>query len=190
MLAEPRGHQDMYGCVLTEATHPDADFGVFYMHNSGYMDMCGHATIGVATALIDGGVVEVEEPVTRIKLDTPGGLVVVRAVVRDGRARTIAFRNVPAWVGIIGAPLEVPGYGEIIVDVGYGALHDSLFTSTWAQPVSRIRWQITEDLLLGRLAYERIEGSDGKGVGGPTEDGVIVAFENYLVEIPVIESWQ
>ena len=61
-----------------------------------------------------------------------------------------------------------------LVDVGYGAAQDGLFTSTYAQPMSRIKWQITENLLLGRLAYERIANSDGKGVGGKTEEGVIV----------------
>jgi hypothetical protein len=63
-----------------------------------------------------------------------------------------------------------------LVDVGYGAAQDGLFTSTWAQPVARIRWEITEDYLIGRLAYERIAGTDGKGVGGPVQDGAIVAM--------------
>ena len=65
-----------------------------------------------------------------------------------------------------------------LIDVGYGASQDGLFTSTYAQPVSRIRWQITEDLLIGRLAYERVDGSDGKGIGDKTDEGVIVvAYE-------------
>ena len=42
-----------------------------------------------------------------------------------------------------------------------------LFTSTFAQPMSRIKWQITEDMLIGRIAYERINDSDGRGVGAP-----------------------
>jgi hypothetical protein len=62
-----------------------------------------------------------------------------------------------------------------VTDVGYGAAQDGLFTSTYAQPLSRVKWQITEDLLIARLAYERIPGSDGKGVGKVTQDGVIVA---------------
>lgn len=64
-----------------------------------------------------------------------------------------------------------------LIDVGYGASQSGLFTSTYAQPMSRIKWQITEDMLLGRIAYERIEDSDGKGLGGPVQNGVIaVAF--------------
>src|SRR5690242_19049144 len=68
-----------------------------------------------------------------------------------------------------------------VVDVGYGAAQDGLFTSTYAQPVSRVRWEITEGLLNARLSYERIAGSDDKGnaVSGlspkKTEDGQIVA---------------
>lgn len=62
-----------------------------------------------------------------------------------------------------------------VVDVGYGAAQDGLFTSTYAQPVGRLKWQITEDLLIGRLTYERIEDTDGKkGVGPSTNQGVIV----------------
>ncbi|MFT3707583.1 MAG: hypothetical protein QM817_07920 [Archangium sp.] len=62
-----------------------------------------------------------------------------------------------------------------LVDVGYGAGQDGLFTSTYAQPLSRVKWQVTEDLLIARLAYERIKDSDGKGVGKETQDGIVVA---------------
>jgi len=68
-----------------------------------------------------------------------------------------------------------------VIDVGYGAAQDGLFTSTYAQPVSRIRWEVTEDYLNARLSYERIGNTDGKGnkVDGisakQTEDGQIVA---------------
>ena len=62
-----------------------------------------------------------------------------------------------------------------LIDVGYGASQNGLFTSTYAQPLSRIKWVIQEKELVGRLTYERIENSDGKGVGGLKNEGVIVA---------------
>jgi hypothetical protein len=62
-----------------------------------------------------------------------------------------------------------------VVDVGYGASQDGLFTSTYAQPMSRIKWVVQEDLLVGRLTYERIADSDGKGAGRTSNDGVVVA---------------
>ncbi len=60
-----------------------------------------------------------------------------------------------------------------VVDVGYGAAQDGLFTSTYAQPVTRIKWTIQEDLLIGRLTYQRIANSDGKGAGPASEDGQV-----------------
>lgn len=62
-----------------------------------------------------------------------------------------------------------------LVDVGYGAAQDGLFTSTYAQPLTRVKWTVQEDLLIARLAYERIEGADGKGTGKATHDGIVVA---------------
>lgn len=77
-------------------------------------------------------------------------------------------------------------YRGTIVDVGYGAGQDGLFTSTYAQPVSRIKWEVTENVLNARLAYERIEGTDTKGTTDPggykkaANDGQIVA--SFLIE--------
>lgn len=62
-----------------------------------------------------------------------------------------------------------------LVDLSFGETRDSLFTSSYAQPLTRIKWYITEDLLLARLAYERIQGSDGKGAGDATDEGTVVA---------------
>lgn len=62
-----------------------------------------------------------------------------------------------------------------LVDVGYGAAQDGLFTSTYAQPLTRVKWTVTEKMLIARLAYERIQGTDGKGVGKATNDGIVVA---------------
>ncbi len=62
-----------------------------------------------------------------------------------------------------------------LVDVGYGAGQDGLFTSTYAQPLTRVKWEITEQWLIARLAYERVAGSDGKGLGKSVNDGIVVA---------------
>lgn len=36
IMHEPRGHHDMYGVLILEADHPEADFAVLFMHNEGY----------------------------------------------------------------------------------------------------------------------------------------------------------
>ena len=76
-----------------------------------------------------------------------------------------------------------------LIDVGYGASQSGLFTSTYAQPMSRIKWQITEDLLIGRVAYERLEGSDGKGLGAATQDGIIAAAFRIVKHFDVEQAY-
>ena len=74
----------MSGAILQPPTRPDADWGVLFIEVSGCLPMCGHGTIGVATVLVETGMVAVTEPETVIRLDTPAGLVEVR---RGGRGR-------------------------------------------------------------------------------------------------------
>ncbi|HEY8111784.1 MAG TPA: proline racemase family protein, partial [Actinomycetes bacterium] len=53
LMYEPRGHAAMSGAILQPPTRPDADFGVLFIEVSGCLPMCGHGTIGVATALVE-----------------------------------------------------------------------------------------------------------------------------------------
>src|SRR5690242_12841510 len=97
LVNEPRGHSAMSGAILQPPTRPDADVGVLYIEVSGCLPMCGHGTIGVATVLVETGMVEVVEPVTTIRLDTPAGLVVAEVSVEDGAATAVTIRNVPSY---------------------------------------------------------------------------------------------
>ena len=107
LTGEPRGHKDMFACFLTKPCREDADFGVLYAHNSGYMDMCGHATVGVCTALVENNMVEVEEPVTTVKLDTPDGLVTGFVQVSNGRALSVTFQNIPSYMIHLDVPITM-----------------------------------------------------------------------------------
>jgi proline racemase len=120
LVNEPRGHAAMSGAILQPPTRPDADWGVLYIEVSGCLPMCGHGTIGVATVLVETGMVEVTEPVTTVRLDTPAGLVVAEVNVRDGRAESVRFQNVPAYVHELDAAVDVPGLGEVRYDMAYG----------------------------------------------------------------------
>ncbi len=73
--------------------------------------MCGHGTIGVATVLVETGMVEVSEPETVIRLDTPAGLVEATVLVSEGRAERVRLRNVPAFVAALDARVEVDSIG-------------------------------------------------------------------------------
>ncbi|HTI28546.1 MAG TPA: proline racemase family protein [Kutzneria sp.] len=120
LVNEPRGHAAMSGAILQPPTRPDADWGVLYIEVSGCLPMCGHGTIGVATVLVETGMVAVTEPVTTVRLDTPAGLVVAEVNVRDGRAESVRFQNVPAYVHELDAVVDVPGLGEVRYDMAYG----------------------------------------------------------------------
>ena len=71
LMLEPRGHGAMSGAILQPPTRPDADWGVVYIEVTGCLPMCGHATMAVATVLVETVMVEVNEPVTTIRLDVP-----------------------------------------------------------------------------------------------------------------------
>jgi proline racemase len=120
LMYEPRGHASMSGAILQPPTRPDADWGVLYIEVSGCLPMCGHGTIGVATVLVETGMVEVVEPETTIRLDTPAGLVIARVAVTDGLARSVTITNVPSYVHELDAKVEVPGIGQVAYDMAYG----------------------------------------------------------------------
>ncbi|MFF1508196.1 proline racemase family protein [Streptomyces sp. NPDC058326] len=120
LMYEPRGHAAMSGAILQPPTRPDADYGVLFIEVSGLLPMCGHGTIGVATVLVETGMVPVVEPVTTVRLDTPAGLVSVDVRVEDGRACSVTLTNVPAFAAGLDLKADVPGYGTVTYDLAYG----------------------------------------------------------------------
>ena len=120
LMREPRGHSAMSGAILQPPTRSDADWGVLYIETSGLLPMCGHGTIGVATVLVESGMVEVVEPKTTIRLDTPAGLVVVEVAVKDGRAESVTIKNVPSFLMRQDANVTVPGFGTVTYDLAFG----------------------------------------------------------------------
>jgi proline racemase len=120
LMYEPRGHAAMSGAILQPPCRPDADTGVVFIEVSGCLPMCGHGSIGVATVLVETGMVEVKEPVTEIRLDTPAGLVQAAVEVSDGRALAVTIRNVPAYLHLRDAQVTVPGLGRLSLDLAWG----------------------------------------------------------------------
>lgn len=119
LMYEPRGHDVMSGALIVDPCDPEADVGVIYIETGGYLPMCGHDTIGVCTALVETGMVPVEEPVTRLKLDTPAGLVEVDVLVEDGKAKQVTFCNVPSFL-YKSLEVDVTGVGSVYCDIAYG----------------------------------------------------------------------
>mgnify|MGYP001552131969 CR=1 FL=1 len=132
LMWEPRGHFDMYGGLIVEPDRPSAACGVVFLHNEGTSTMCGHGTIALGTALVESGAVPVDGSVPRFGIDAPCGPLEVEVRVeaseldaaREGgrtpRVQEVAFLNVASFAAALDVTLEVPGFGEVRFDVGYG----------------------------------------------------------------------
>jgi trans-L-3-hydroxyproline dehydratase len=120
LMWEPRGHADMYGCVVLPPASEGADFGVLFLHNEGFSTMCGHGIIAVATVVLETGAMPQEEPETEVRIDTPAGLVSARARIESGRVTDVAFTNVPSFVLHRDRVVQVPGLGDLRCDVAFG----------------------------------------------------------------------
>ena len=97
LVLEPRGHDAIVLALLLPPCAPGAHLGVVFANDAGYLGMCGHGAIGVATVAVATGLVAAVEPVTEVVLDTPVGVVACRVAVDGGRVRSVAITNVPGW---------------------------------------------------------------------------------------------
>ncbi len=120
VLNEPRGGVFRHVNLLVPPKHPEAQAAWIIMEPEDTPPMSGSNSICVATVLLDGGLVPMQEPETHLVLEAPGGLVRVRAECRDGKAERIFVRNVPSFAQKLGARLEVEGVETLIVDTAYG----------------------------------------------------------------------
>ncbi len=120
LMWEPRGHADMYGCIITPPVTETADFGVIFLHNEGYSTMCGHGIIAVTKVVLETGMFEMKEPVTTIKIDSPAGLVTSYAKIKDNKVESVYFHNVPSFVYMLDKSVDVPGLGKVNFDIAFG----------------------------------------------------------------------
>jgi proline racemase len=181
LMREPRGHSAMSGAILQPPTRPDADWGVLFIEVSGCLPMCGHGTIGVATVLVETGMVAVTEPETVVALDTPAGLVEARVAVSDGHAQAVTIRNVAAFLHARDQVAEVEGLGEVRYDMAFGgnfyALVDAASVGLEVDPAratqlidagARVREAVAEPV---HPLDERIRGCQHVVFHAPGRDG-------------------
>jgi len=120
LMWEPRGHADMYGCILVSPVTPEADIGVLFMHNEGFSTMCGHGIIGLITFVLETGMIPKVNPETTVKIDTPAGLVTAYARIKNNRVQSVYFHNVPSFALVLDNSVDIPGLGSITYDIGFG----------------------------------------------------------------------
>ena len=133
LMCEPRGHRGMFGAVICPSTRPEVDFGVVWIDPfRAYLSMCGHGLIGIGVTAVECGLTAVQDPVTIVNIDTPAGMVRVSVKVKDGRAVSAAFVNIPAFRYREGVEIDVPSFGRLKVDISFGG---SFFGSIQAEQV-------------------------------------------------------
>ena len=117
---EPRGHAMMCSVLLMPPIDPAADFSVVIMEQDEYVPMCGHCILGTATTVVSIGMIARTEPVTKVALETPAGMVHCEVEVKDGKVGAASFVNVESFLLHDGATIQVPGLGALTIDVAYG----------------------------------------------------------------------
>lgn len=120
LIQEPRGHRDMFGAILLPPLSDDIDFGVVFMDNGNFLNMCGHATIGVSMAIVETGMVEVNDSEVKLVLETPAGKVYPTVKMEDNKVESVTFENVPAYLEAQDLKITIPDYGEIDTDISFG----------------------------------------------------------------------
>ena len=186
---EPRGRPQASANLVFPSTDPAAHAGFVICQSDRTHAMSGSNTICVVTALLETGTVPMAEPETEVVLETAAGLVRARATCRDGRCERVTFDGVPSFVEALDVPLEVPGFGQVTVDIAYGGCYYVLIRDSElgvsldrgsaraivnaATPVmAAAREQITvkhpEIPEINFLSYVMVTGEDAQGPRGAT----------------------
>jgi proline racemase len=110
LLSDPRGSVNAAVNLVTPPISAQADVGLIVIEADYYPPMSGSNLMCTVTA------------VTLLCVDTPAGLIRVKAECGGGKCRRVSFSNVPSFVLHRQRPVEVPGLGTIVVDVAYGGM--------------------------------------------------------------------
>lgn len=120
LMFEPRGHADMYGCILVPPNDEEGDFGIIFLHNEGYSTMCGHGIIAISTLAIEMKWIDVKEGENILKIDAPCGRITSYTAVKQGKVIGVRFHCVPSFVVGLDRTVNVEGLGTITYDLAYG----------------------------------------------------------------------
>jgi len=182
LMWEPRGHYNMYGCVVTEPVTQEADLGVLFMHNEGYSTMCGHGIIALVTALLETGAFPAKGRHTLVNLDTPAGLVRATAHLdNNGHVEQVSFLNVPSFLYARDVELDLPDYGRLLVDISFGGAFYAFI------PAEQVGLKVTpENTLQLVLAAEAIKKAVNRTISilHPIESDLSFVYGTILTDLP------
>ncbi len=153
VILEPRGNDVLVGALLCEPVNPEATAGVIFFNNTGYLNMCGHGTIGLIASLAYQG--KITAGVHRI--ETPVGDVVC-TLHEDG---SVSIDNVPAYRYQEKVAVEVEGLGTVVGDIAWGGNWFFLVSQKFvdinvanAEALTDITWRIRQALIAQNITGE------------------------------------
>jgi proline racemase len=119
LMQEPRGDRDMVGAILTPPSADRGAYGILLMDHAGHLDMCGHVTIGMTTAPMTTGMIELGEPKTVLIFDTPAGSIKSCARVQRHEVVEVSAANVSSFLYVRDVALHLPDLGRVTIDVSF-----------------------------------------------------------------------
>lgn len=121
-LREPRGSMIQSVNFIVPSENPEAEAAYIIAEAEEYPEMSGGNTISVATTMLKTGMVPITGPITRFKLEAPAGLIGIECDTADGKVGAVSFVNQPAFAYCLSKTIQLSGFGELVVDVGYGGM--------------------------------------------------------------------
>lgn len=186
LMFEPRGHADMYGCLLVPPNDEGADFGIIFMHNEGYSTMCGHAIIAITKLAVKMEWVPLTSPETKVVIDAPCGRINAYAVIEKEEVANVYFHGVPSFVLYENQTLKVPNLGTVQFDIAYGGAFYAYVNSD-SLGLTLERENYNEIIQKGMAIKRAIMASDLK-IEHPFEPDLSFLYGTIFIGSPVSEK--
>ncbi|MFV0437845.1 MAG: proline racemase family protein [Desulfopila sp.] len=158
-ILEPRGTDALVGALLCPPVDRACVTGVIFFNNSGFLGMCGHASIGVAVTLHYMGKIGLGVH----RLETPVGIVTVSLTGKNDAS----VENIASYCHRRHVELAVDGMGTVTGDVAWGGNWFFLVDNEPPQPLHLANVpMLTASARQVKRALERqnITGRDGEEI--------------------------
>lgn len=191
LMFEPRGHADMYGCILLPPNDENADFGILFLHNEGYSTMCGHAIIAITTLAVEMHWIHVKEGENVLKIDAPCGRITAFAIVRNQQVTSVYFHCVPSFVAGLDRSVSVEGLGIVTYDLAYGGAFYAYVDMNKNQFDFALNKQSYHQLITKGMAIKHAVIQQDKKISHPFEDDLSQLYGTIFIgdsDIPEIDS--
>lgn len=186
LMFEPRGHADMYGCILLPPNDEDADFGILFMHNEGYSSMCGHAIIAISTLAAKMNWINVKEGENELKIDAPCGRIISYVNILKGEVTGVRFHCVPSFVVSLDRILNVPGIGNVVYDLAYGG---AFYAYVDLRKNTHLNFGLTEEnyraIIQAGVDIKHAVMSQDKDIQHPFEEDLSFLYGTIFIDEPM-----